>query len=96
VIYAFFVFCVCGGETPPEQEGGRNAKQILSRHERRNEMTDTEQMQDAEEMLTEKELEKESGVLEADMTMEQLIDFLKKNPDCPVTIVPMRKGEANG
>lgn len=59
-------------------------------------MTDTEQMQDAEEMLTEKELEKESGVLEADMTMEQLIDFMKKNPDCPVTIAPMRKGEANG
>lgn len=59
-------------------------------------MTDTEQMQDAEELLTEKELEKESGALEADMTMEQLIDFLKKNPDCPVTIVPMRKGEANG
>lgn len=56
-------------------------------------MIDTDQMQDAAEMLTEKELENETGVLNADMSMSQLIMFLRNNPDCPVTLVPMKGGE---
>lgn len=57
-----------------------------------NEMIDTSWMQSPEEILDEMELSEETGRLEADMTVGQLITFLKNNPDCPVTLVPVRKG----
>lgn len=55
-------------------------------------MIDTSWMQSPEEILDEMELSEETGRLEADMTVGQLIAFLKNNPDCPVTLVPVRKG----
>ena len=54
-------------------------------------MIDTDQLQSAEEILTNEELEKEEEVFEAEMTPSELVKFLKNNPQCSVTIIPLKE-----